>query len=167
MSDDPVMVDVVPARLEWLEALAEGDEVFTERFGIPVVAGWIGFPEALPATIEAARQRPLDPWGTQLFFDSDGALVGFGGFHGAPRDSAVELGYAVAPERRGRGIATAVVVQLIDRARAAGVAVVCAHTLAEENASNAVLRKAGFARTAEPSTPDGDLWRWELPLTPG
>ena len=165
VTHDPVVVDVLPARVEWLEALAEGDDVFSARFGIPVVAGWIGFPESLPAAIDGARRQPLDPWGTHLFFDVDGALVGFGGFHGAPRDGEVELGYAVAPERQGRGIATAVVGQLVGRARAAGLTVVVAHTLAEENASTAVLRKRGFTRTAEQHDPDGDVWRWELDLT--
>src|SRR5829696_5090616 len=154
------MVKVLPARVDWLEALVEGDEVFTARFGIPVVAGWVGFPEALPAAIEEARRCPEDPWGTHLFFDA-GALVGFGGFKGQPRDGEVELGYAVAPARRGRGIATAVVDELVARAGAAGVNVVTAHTLAQENASTAVLRNSGFTRTAQLREPDGDVWRWE------
>ena len=159
-----VVVKVLPARLDWLHALAEGDEVFTARFGISVMPGWVGFPEALPAAIEEARRRPQDPWGTHLFFDDDGALVGFGGFKGAPGDGEVELGYAVAPGRQGRGIATAVVEELVRRARVAGVNVVSAHTLAEENASTAVLRKSGFARTGQLRDPDGDVWRWERAL---
>jgi RimJ/RimL family protein N-acetyltransferase len=158
------VVKVLPARLDWLDALAEGDEVFSARFGISVVTGWVGFPEALPAAIEEARRQPDDPWGTHLFFDDDGALVGFGGFKGAPRDGEVELGYAVAPGRQGRGIATAVVEELISRARAAGVNVVSAHTLAEENASTAVLRKSGFSRSGQRRDPDGDVWRWERAL---
>ena len=52
-------VTVVPARLDWLEALAEGDEVFTARFGIAVEDDWICFPEALPdAVAGAGRPRP-------------------------------------------------------------------------------------------------------------
>jgi ribosomal-protein-alanine N-acetyltransferase len=160
-----VVVNVLPARLDWLEALAQGDDVFSARFDIPVVADWIGFPEALPAAIEEARRRPEDPWGTHLFFDDDGALVGFGGFKGEPGDGEVELGYAVAPVRQGRGIATAVVEELVGRARTSGVRVVSAHTLAEENASTAVLRKSGFTRTAELHDADGDVWRWERALT--
>ena len=165
MTDDAAVVAVLPARVEWLEALAESDEVFTTRFDIPVVAGWIRFPESLPATIDRARRRPLDPWGTHLLFDDDGALVGFGGFHGAPRDGEVELSCAVARARQGRGVATAVVGQLVDRGRDAGLTVVSAHTLPEENASTAVLRKRGFAHTGSRDEPDGELWRWELPLT--
>ena len=158
------MVEVLPARLDWLEALLDGDDVFTARFGIPVVAGWVGFPEALPAAVDGARHRSPDPWGTHLFFDDDGALVGFGGFKGQPHDGEVELGYAVAPARQGRGIATSVIEQLISRAGAAGVHVVCAHTLAEENASTTALRKCGFTQTAELHEPDGDVWRWERQL---
>lgn len=160
------MVEVLPARADWLEALMDGDDVFTARFGIATVAGWVGFPEALPAALDGVRRRPEDPWGTHLFFDDDGALVGFGGFKGEPRDDEVELGYAVAPGRQGRGIATSVVEQLVARAHTADVRVVSAHTLAEENASTAVLRKCGFARTAELYEPVDDVWRWERTLTP-
>jgi len=80
--------------------------------------------------------------------------------------SSVSAGYAVAPSRQGRGIATAVVTVLVERARAAGVITVSAHTLAEENPSTAVLRKNGFIRTAALDDPDaGAIWRWELPVS--
>lgn len=159
------MVRVEPATAEWLEALVEGDDVFASRFGIPVVDGWAGFPEAVPHTLAAVREQPDQTWGTHLFLADDGALVGFGGWKGAPTDGTAELGYAVAPARQGQGIATAVVAELVTRARRAGVATVVAHTLAEENASTAVLTKAGFTMTAELTDPDdGPLWRWQLPL---
>ena len=153
-------------RLDWLEALAEGDDVFTARFGIAVEPDWAGFPEAIPFAVAGARERSQDPWGSQLFFDvADGALIGFGGFKGAPRDGDAEVGYAVAPARQGRGIATAVVEILLERAVAAGVAIVSAHTLGAENPSTAVLRKCGFQRVAELDDPElGPIWRWELPL---
>ena len=144
-----------------------GDDVFSARFGIPVVGGWVGFPEALSVALDARRRRSEDPWGTHLFFDNDGALVGFGGFKGEPSDGGVELGYAVAPPRQGRGIATSVVEQLVGRAQRAGVHVVCAHTPAEESASTAVLRKCGFVRTGELHEPGGAVWRWERALAAG
>ena len=156
------MVQVSPARLDWLEALAAGDDVFTERFGIAVEAGWAGFPEAVPAVVEGARRRPEDPWGTHLFFDDDGALVGLGGFYGPPVDGMVELGYAVSPSRQGRGIATAAVEILLARAAEAGVPMVIAHTLAHENPSTSVLGKTGFTRTSTRDDPKlGEVWRWE------
>ena len=155
------MVQVFAARVGWLEALALGDDVFTDRFGIPVVPGWVGFPRPSkpPSTRHAANRKTRGE--THLFFDDDGALVGFGGFKGEPRNGGVELGYAVAPARQGRGIATSVVEQLVARARTAGVTVVTAHTLAEENASTTVLGKCGFTRTAQLRESDGDVWRWE------
>ena len=158
-----VVVQVSPARLDWLEALVEGDDAFTERFGIAVETGWAGFPEALPAAVETARRRPEDdPWGTHFFFADDGALVGLGGFYGPPVDGVVEIGYAVAPSRQGRGLATAAVDILLARAAEAGVPVVIAHTLAEVNPSTGVLGKTGFVRTSVRNDPDlGEVWRWE------
>ena len=162
-------ITVEPARVEWMEALVEGDDVFTARFGIPVAEGWAGFPEAVPVALEGARAHDRNPWGTHLVFDDeDGALVGFGGFQGAPQGGAVELGYAVAPGRQGRGIATAFTLDLLRRARAAGVELVLAHTLAEANASTAVLQRCGFAKVATLTDPatgvDDEVWRWERPL---
>ena len=110
-------VRVEPLTLEWIEALVEGDGVFAARFGIPVEAGWEGFPEALRPTLEDVRRNGADPWGSHLFFDDDGTLVGFGGFKGPPRDGEVEIGYAVAPPRQGRGLATAAATALVERAR--------------------------------------------------
>jgi RimJ/RimL family protein N-acetyltransferase len=164
------MVHVEPLTADWAEALLAGDAAFTEQFGIPVVEGWLGFPDALAPMADAARANGPDVWGTHLFFDHDGALVGFGGWKGAPLDGTAELGYAVAPPRQGRGIATAVVRILVERARVAGVTVVTAHTLAEPNASNAVLARCGFERTGtaeDPDAPGGVVWRWELGLDHG
>lgn len=71
------MVRAEPLSGAWAEALAEGEETFSERFGIPVVDGWAVFPEALPGALRAASGDG-DRWGTHLFFDDDGALVGWG-----------------------------------------------------------------------------------------
>lgn len=156
---------VQPLRLEWIESLIDGDAAFTERFGISVIEGWAGFPEALPHALDAARRQDADPWGSHLLFDEDGALVGFGGFKGPPADGEVEIGYAIAPARQGRGLATSATRTLINRARERGATRVIAHTLATPNASTAVLTRCGFHRTATIADPDeGDVWRWELQL---
>lgn len=65
---------------------------------------------------------------------------------GAPADGAAELGYAVAPARQGRGVATAVVRELVRRARIADLQMVFAYTLAAESASTSVLARCGFTR---------------------
>lgn len=162
-------VRVEPLRMAWIEALIAGENVFTATFGSPVVADWVGFPEALPAAHDAARKVDSDPWGSHLFFDrADGALVGFGGFKGPPAGGRVEIGYAIAPARQGRGLATAAVRTFVDRASASGVHVVVAHTLAESNPSTSVLANCGFARVATVADPDegvdDEVWRWELDL---
>ncbi len=161
------MVRVEPIRPEWAHALAEGDAVFAERFGIPVEADWLGFPEALSVLLEATSGRFTSDWGPHLFFDDDGALVGNGGWKGPPNEGVAELGYAVAPSRQRRGIATAVVRELVRRAHRAHIRTVCAHTLAEQNASTRVLERCGFLRTAELMDADeGPVWRWELQIRP-
>jgi RimJ/RimL family protein N-acetyltransferase len=143
--------------------LAHGDAEFTRRFGLPVESGWAGFSEALPIIIAAARRDEPDQWGPHLFFGDDGALIGNGGWKGAPVGGAAELGYAVAPAHQGRGVATAVVRELIRRARVAGLQMVFAHTLAAESASTSELARYGFAKVAELIDPDeGPVWRWEL-----
>ena len=163
------MMRVEPATLEWMDALAAGDNVFASRFGVAVVPGWAGFPEAIPAALDAARVHDADPWGFHLFFDDDGSLVGFGGWKGAPVNGTVELGYSVAPARQERGLATAAVRELIARAQVAGVKRVVAHTLPESSASTGVLKRCGFRFVGETPDPDGQVegvvWRWELSLT--
>ena len=159
------MVRVEPATRGWAEALAQGDDTFASQFGVRVEEGWSGFPEAIPTLADAARRAGPDQWGWHLVFDDDGALVGNGGWKGAPVDGAAELGYAVAPSRQGRGIATAVVRQLLERGRAAGLHLAVAHTVAQDSASTTVLQRCGFAKVAELVDPDdGPIWRWELQL---
>lgn len=58
------------------------DAVFAGRFGIPVEAGWSGFPEALPILLEAAKTGSVTEWGPHPFFDDDDALVGNRGWKG-------------------------------------------------------------------------------------
>ena len=158
------MVRVEPLTRPWIEALIEGDATFAERFQFEVVDGWLAFPDALPHMLEVVREHGVDEWGSHLFFEDD-ALVGFGGWKGAPSDGVAELGYAIAPERRGRGLARAVVAILIERATTAGMATVLAHTLAVRSPSTSVLERNGFSMVEVIEDPDeGPVWRWELHL---
>lgn len=160
------MVTVEPITPGWAHALAAGDKVFEQRFGVPVVAGWAPFPEVIPFMVDAAASESPE-WGPHLVFDDDGALVGNAGWKGAPVDGTAELGYAVAPDRRGKGIATTTVRLLIARGHTAGVRLVRAHTLAAESASTSVLRRCGFAWAGEFVDPeDGPVWRWEFVVDP-
>jgi RimJ/RimL family protein N-acetyltransferase len=153
------------ADLPMLDAALEGpDRLSGALGGCEVAAGWEVFPEALPAARGAvvedgARTR----WGTRLFIlEEPRTLVGWGGFKGPPVDGAVELGYAIAPDFRGRGIAGEAVREMLGEAFAAGeVHAVIAHTLPTPGASTRVLEKTGFARDGEVTDEeDGRLWRW-------
>jgi ribosomal-protein-alanine N-acetyltransferase len=159
------VVRVEPVNKGWAAALAQGDDVFSERFAVAVEANWEGFPEVIRFLTEANRHEALSEWGLYLVFDDDGALVGNAGWKGEPINGAAELGYAVAPSRQGRGIATAVVRELVTRAVAAGLREVIAHTRAEESPSTSVLARCGFKKVDELVDPeDGPVWRWHLPL---
>lgn len=84
---------------------------------------------------------------------------------GGPDDSgAVEIGYEIAPEHRNRGFANEAAQAMIGYAfDHEEVQTVVAHTLAETNASNGVLRKAGMTFVAETDHPEvGKTWRWRL-----
>jgi ribosomal-protein-alanine N-acetyltransferase len=164
------MVRIEPASRAWLDALLVGDATFTNRFGIEVVDGWTAEFTGITKWALAQLDAGADPaWGIHLFFDDDvdGALVGNGGWKGPPIDGAAELGYAVSESRRGRGIATSVVRQLLEQARDRGLARVIADTLPETSASTTVLRRCGFVRAGEVVDPEeGVVWRWDASIVP-
>jgi RimJ/RimL family protein N-acetyltransferase len=72
----------------------------------------------------------------------------------------VEIAVTVADEWQGRGLGTALLSRLIDRAREEGHAVLRASTLAENARAIAMLRRAGFR--IRPS--DGALREYERPV---
>jgi hypothetical protein len=54
------MVRAEPLTLPWIEALAEGDDTFAERFGVEVLDGWLAFPDALPVMLDDDRTNGVD-----------------------------------------------------------------------------------------------------------
>ena len=153
-------IAVVPLTVEQAVTLLTEPQEFAERFGLTLVDGFLAFPEALEPTV-TGLEGGVDPaWFAHLIVEGTD-VVGLGGFTGPPTDGVIEIGYSVAPSCRGRGVASAAVGQWLARAAGAGVRRVVAHTLPEENASVAVLRRNGFARDGEAVDPDeGTVWRW-------
>jgi RimJ/RimL family protein N-acetyltransferase len=137
-----------------LEAAAR-DGAVAAALGCDVVPGWA-------TSTEQMRVSPTGPWGAR-FFVVDGELVGWGGFKGPPVEGAVEVGYEIAASRQGRGLATAAVREMLAEAFAdPAVTVVLAHTLPEPNASNHLLRKAGFRFAGDRHVRGMAVWRFAL-----
>ena len=158
---------LVVATRAMLESLKRDRDAFAELVGSPIPDGWPEFPEAIDFTIATLTEAPHDAdWWMHLFV-VDGRLVGSGGFVGPPTDGAVEIGYEIAPEFRGRGFATDAARAMIDKARAAGgVHVVLAHTLPSDNPSTSVLRHLEFRLVGEVADDEeGTVWRWERAIT--
>ncbi|HEU0223572.1 MAG TPA: GNAT family N-acetyltransferase [Paracoccaceae bacterium] len=158
------------ATFELFDAAIEDSLWLARLLGAAVAEGWEGFPEALPVLRDSlagtARARP---WGAMLFLiEAPRTLVGLGGYKAAEA-GIVEIGYAVAPAFRGRGLATEAARQLVDRAFADGaVAAVDAHTLASPGPSARLLEELGFQRIGERTDPeDGEIWHWRLPRGAG
>jgi RimJ/RimL family protein N-acetyltransferase len=92
-------------------------------------------------------------------------LMGMCGFPGPPdSNGAAEIAYGIAPSYRGKGYATESAQALVDFASSdPRVKLICAHTLAEPNASTRILEKCGFKKTSQTIDPETNLpvWRWE------
>lgn len=101
------------------------------------------------------------PW-ISFLATCDSHVVGICAFTAAPTDGRVEIAYQTFPPFEGRGVATAMVRELVARAQRNDPHVeLFAHTLAEQNASNAILRKLGFEYAGERCHPEeGKIWEW-------
>ncbi|HKH12784.1 MAG TPA: GNAT family N-acetyltransferase [Rubrobacter sp.] len=130
--------------------------------GVSVPDGWPVFPGAMPRIYEKLRSDPSAAgWWSYLFVHAgDGVLAGDGGFKGPPDESnEVEIGYALVPGYRGRGLATEAARGLVGRAFShPEVAAVRAETLRDGHGSIRVLEKLGMRFAG---ATDGVL-RWRL-----
>lgn len=163
------MIRLIRADLRLLDAALTGDEALAAALGHPVAPGWVSFRQALQRTRDAAAaDSESSVWGSRFFVTDDPLeLVGWGGFKGPPNDGVVELGYEIAEPRQGRGLATAATRAMVEEASAdERVHTVIAHTLAEPNASNRVLEKAGFSRDGQAEEDGTPLWRYALLVRP-
>jgi RimJ/RimL family protein N-acetyltransferase len=158
-------IQLVPATVALLRALVEDRGRFGELMGSPAPDGWPEFPEAIDVTLAHLQGAPAadHAWSMQFFVDGEtGRLIGSGGFVAPPVDRAVEIGYEVAPEFRGRGFGTAAARALVEQALASGeVDHVIAHTLPGPNPSTGVLASLGFEHVADEVDPEvGPVWAW-------
>jgi ribosomal-protein-alanine N-acetyltransferase len=103
----------------------------------------------------------VEPWIGYLAAEL-GDWVGCCGFTSPPLGGIVEIAYFTFPGFEGRGIATGMAQRLIKIAEESDPSVrIIAHTLAEENASNYILKKLGFVFAGAVDHPeDGNIWEW-------
>lgn len=155
------------------DAIGQSDAALTELLNVTPAPGWLVFEDARAAMAGMGEWLAAHPeaarWSSCWFVHrAEAALIGLGGYKGAPTDGAVEIGYALAPSYRGRGLAREAVAALIEHAfQAEEVDRVVAHTLAEPNASTRLLQHFGLINTDTIDDPDdGTIWRWELSRSP-
>ncbi|MEQ1617748.1 MAG: GNAT family N-acetyltransferase [Terricaulis sp.] len=145
---------LIPATPEMLHAELAGDmKQFASLLVVAPPRDWP--PELYDADAmrfalnQMERDGPHSVWGFHYFVLKralgQAILIGAGGYKGAPRDGAVELGYSVLASHRRKGFASEAVRAMVKRAFAdPAVSRVIAHTLTELIASQGVLTKCGF-----------------------
>jgi [ribosomal protein S5]-alanine N-acetyltransferase len=167
---ETLRLQLVPCELSHFEAILHDEQKLASTLQVTVAEDWLGFPaarEAMQPSYEYLKAHPLAlGWWTYLFIHkADRALIGLGGFKGpADEEGMVEIGYAIAPAYRRRGLAAEASHGMIKYAFFhPEIKKVQAHTLAERNASTRVLEKVGMKRTGTVQDPDdGEVWQWSL-----
>lgn len=85
----------------------------------------------------------------------DGRMIGHAGYHGPPgvnalkKPEAVEIGYTIEPEFRGRGHATSAASELLRKAEERGVRHFVASSAPDNEPSLAIIRGLGFIQKGE------------------
>jgi ribosomal-protein-alanine N-acetyltransferase len=159
---------LIPHVPEHLLTLMENEAAYEKRSGRRVAEGVREFLLSASPDFFAQLQTATepDPWkiGFGIVHKIDNVVMGMCGFTSPPdSDGVVEIGYGIAPSYQGKGYASEAAQALADFAsRDARVRTVCAHTLAQNNASTRVLEKSGFKKAGEIIDPENNfVWRWE------
>lgn len=163
---------LIPCELKHFEAILHEQRQLEQMLGVAVLDDWFNFPgvasiEAIRFSYEYLKANPGTlGWWTYLFIHlKDKVLVGLGGYKGkADETGMVEIGYAIIPDYRCKGLATEAAKALISYAFSdTHIGRVDAHTLAEHNASTRVLEKVGMVNMGIAPDPDvGEVWHWSL-----
>lgn len=160
---------LIPADLAKLEAIVAEDWPTLSALlgGVDMAEHWLHFPEAMVWMRDYLQEFEVDIswWNYLIVHRQDVRLIGTCGYKGAPSlEGEVEIGYEIAEQYQGRGLGTETAQALVDHAfQDIGVQFITANTLAEENASNALLKKIGFQFSGEyVDIEDGNIWGWRL-----
>lgn len=137
-----------------------GDLDVLRRANTPELTEYLGGPEPEEALAERHAEYLAPGGGVHMFrIEVDGAVAGYAGWweqehEGAP---AYEVGCVVEPAQQGRGIASAVLGELVRRATATGGGrPIVGYAHVGNEASRALCRSAGFALEGTGQFPAAD-----------
>ena len=155
-----LLVDARPEDFDWLIG-----GTGTGREGRTLPPGGVDDPAVLRVVRSIVerlhRERCRGAW----LVVSGGEVVGLCSYRRPPCDGEVEIGYGIAPSRRGRGHATRAVALMAEIANGEGLTALLAQTSRANPASAAVLRRNGFITTGSGLDPeDGEVLTWRLNL---
>lgn len=159
---------LLPLNVPTYEALFEGSARLAQHLAIqvPDLLSEFGDESFQYSYHKLVTDSSEGPWWLYLFIHTDQrALIGVGGYKGKPDETGmVEIGYEIYESYRNQGLATEAARGLIAWAfDQPAVHIVQAHTLAQNNASVAVLKKCGMTFMEEFHDPsDEPLWRWQI-----
>lgn len=143
--------------MQLIPILADGSTQVAVDPGHPQLA------QVIQATVALYGRKGFQPpWIGYLGVEA-GEVRGSCGFAGPPDNGEVEIAYFTFPEFERKGVATRMARELIRLTQpSAGDVRYIAHTLPEENASTALLRRLGFECLGDFQHPeDGRVWKWQ------
>lgn len=160
-------LQLIACDMPHFEAMRRDTGELGSMLNITVPDNWPVFPDSIGHISDYHLKNPAPPeWGFYLFVHrQDRLLIGEGGFKGKPdAEGMVELGYALIPEYRRRGLATEAARALARYAFShPEVKTVQAHTLPDGAESIKVLKKLGMKLVGTFHDPeDGDVLRWRM-----
>jgi RimJ/RimL family protein N-acetyltransferase len=135
------------------------------RGGLRLPPGGVDDPSILTHVREITKRVQAQGCsGTWMIVCND-EVVGLCGYHAAPTNGEVEIGYSVAASRRRRGHATLAVAAMIAEALSTGVRALKAETSTSNRASNRVLENNGFVQGGtRVAADDCEILTWQKRL---
>jgi len=171
-------LELVPLSVEVLAALVEGDRASAARL-VPVTIpdGWPSSAEDRLLRLRLRQLRAdgtLGPWLLRaIVLRGNGRMVGHVGFHGPPgvnglrASDAVEIGYTIFTDHRGRGYATEAARAMVAWAGERGVRRVIASVAPTNAPSLRIVEKLGFRQIgSQVDDEDGEELVFEVAAMP-
>ena len=160
-------LQLIACEASHFEAFLRDKKELEPILSVSVPDSWPVFPDSIPQGYNFFKAN-LDSvgWMTYLFIHAkDRMLIGEGGYKGKPdKGGMVEIGYAIVPEYRRRGLAYEAAKAFTTRAFSyPEVKFVQAHTLKDGTASMRVLEKLGMKLVGTAHDPDeGEVLQWTV-----